>query len=239
MECDPHQRLVVFGAILEIDMSKQTYWADDGNAAVEYEAESGAASAQMYVDGGEWGEITSTIWVHVSTWVEEMDDDGEVVRLEEERHTVKIDPEEPECRHDEGHDWRSPYSVLGGLRENPGVRGNGGGVVCTSVCRHCGAYQISDSWAQDPETGEQGLDSLEYRESDEASLAYVFRKLVEDAEAIELPDGLTLSVDHDQEIVKILEEEEERARLDADDLRGVIEAGAWDAWLPVTEDEDE
>jgi NMD protein affecting ribosome stability and mRNA decay len=43
----------------------------------------------------------------------------------------------------------------------------------TLVCAHCGAYQDWDGWAQDPETGEQGLKSIEYREADEASQAWM------------------------------------------------------------------
>jgi hypothetical protein len=93
--------------------------------------------------------------------------------------TITIDVPEPECDHDEGHDWRSPYSVLGGCKENPGVRGHGGGVVCTEVCAHCGAYRVTDTWAQRHDTGEQGLTEVTYRDADSESLAYVERKRAE------------------------------------------------------------
>lgn len=89
--------------------------------------------------------------------------------------TTEIEPEEPDCTRGEVHEWCSPHSVLGGCAENPGVQGHGGGVVITKICRHCGTYRVTDTWAQDPVTGEQGLRSVGYREADEDSLAYVLR----------------------------------------------------------------
>lgn len=85
---------------------------------------------------------------------------------------VEIEPVPPRCvAHN--HDWRTPYSLLGGLRENPGVRGHGGGVVMRSVCRHCGIYRVVDTWAQDPVDGEQGLTSVTYLEADDSSLEWL------------------------------------------------------------------
>jgi hypothetical protein len=94
---------------------------------------------------------------------------------ESESHTIKIPPTEPDCCAG-SHDWASPLSVVGGIKENPGVYGNGGGVVITEVCRHCGRYQITDTWAQNPENGEQGLTSVEFRDSDESSEAWLTRR---------------------------------------------------------------
>jgi hypothetical protein len=91
---------------------------------------------------------------------------------EEECATVQLDPEEPDCTDADGHDWQSPHEVVGGLKENPGVRGHGGGVIVTEVCAHCGMYRITDTWGQRPDTGEQGLTVLEYRDADEKSLAW-------------------------------------------------------------------
>ena len=54
--------------------------------------------------------------------------------------------------------------------------GHGGGVIITEVCRHCGRYQITDTWAQNPENGEQGLTSTEYRDADEQSEAWLARR---------------------------------------------------------------
>lgn len=48
------------------------------------------------------------------------------------------------------HRWCRPHSVVGGLPENPGVRGNGPGVITLEVCRYCGQYRHTDTAAQDP-----------------------------------------------------------------------------------------
>ena len=117
---------------------------------------------------GDWDVSRGTVWCSVR--VERMDGG-----YERERR-VAIDPEEPACAEGHSHDWRSPYSLLGGLRENPGVQGHGGGAVVTEACAHCGRYRVTDSWAQDPETGEQGLESVAYRDADEDSLAWVGRR---------------------------------------------------------------
>ena len=61
--------------------------------------------------------------------------------------------------------WRTPIELLGGIEDNPGVSCHGGGVVCTEVCILCGCEKVTDSWAQNPVTSEQGLDSVEYLEN--------------------------------------------------------------------------
>jgi len=98
-------------------------------------------------------------------------------RVYEDRIRVTVEPVPPACAagHDHDHDWRAPHEVVGGCEENPGVRGHGGGTIEHSVCSHCGAYRVVDTWAQDPDTGEQGLCSVEYRPADDESRAWVFR----------------------------------------------------------------
>jgi hypothetical protein len=85
--------------------------------------------------------------------------------------TTTIDPDEPDCTGD-GHDWQSP-EMLGGLSENPGVVGHGGGVIVTEVCAHCGRYRTTDTWAQNRSTGEQGLTSVEYTVADNRSEQWI------------------------------------------------------------------
>ena len=143
---------------------KTKYNCTDGNAEFEIEADSALEAAREYVAGGNWGEEDGTVWVEVRV----TGPDGEV-----ENVTIEVDPAEPECTHPGGHEWKSPYSVVGGIRDNPGVWGNGGGVIIRTVCRHCGAYCVDNTWAQNPNNGEQGLESTRYEESDEASLAWV------------------------------------------------------------------
>lgn len=43
------------------------------------------------------------------------------------------------------HRWRAPYSIVGGIKENPGVWGKGAGVSMTEVCEHCGCFRTLDT----------------------------------------------------------------------------------------------
>jgi len=166
---------------------EQGWCAAAGNAEVHYpHADSGREAAEEYVSDGDWGDPEAgTSWVGVSVWRQGQvaDDDGalEEVRVDYESHTITIEPEEPSCRAGHDHEWCSPYEVLGGLRENPGCWGHGGGVIVREVCRHCGVYRVTDTWAQDPDTGEQGLTGVSYEEADDDSLRWVASQRVEDA----------------------------------------------------------
>lgn len=144
------------------------YLADDGNCEIEVEAETAEEAAQEYVDGGDWNESDSTSWIDVRTRPV-ADPDAEW-----EWTTITLHPDEPECNHDDdGHDWQSPIDLVGGIKENPGVWGHGGGVVITEVCLCCGLRRITDTWAQNPNNGVQGLESVEYQEPDEEYIALV------------------------------------------------------------------
>ena len=57
---------------------------------------------------------------------------------------------------------QSPHEVVGGLEENPGVWGNGGGVIIHEVCQTCGVHRHTNTWAQNPVNGKQGLESVSY-----------------------------------------------------------------------------
>ena len=77
--------------------------------------------------------------------------------------TVAIYPDIPECIDErEEHDWQQPYSIVGGCDSNPGIWGNAGGIISEEVCMKCGCKKTTDTWAQNPENGEQGLTSIEY-----------------------------------------------------------------------------
>lgn len=150
------------------------YSATDGTGSTEYcDAFSPREAANEYVATGEWGDITETVWFEIL--VTPVDDDDEETG-EGEWIDVTLDPPLPPCAEGYEHEWKSPYSVLGGLRENPGVQGHGGGVIITEVCCHCGIYEITDNWAQNPDNGEQGLTSTSYRDADATSLAWVERR---------------------------------------------------------------
>lgn len=154
-----------------------TYLADDGNAEIEITADSAQEAAQEYVDSGSWGEVEATTWITV--YVQEVDDEGNQIG-DRGRHKIALQPDEPECAAYE-HDWRSPHSIVGGLEENPGVHGHGGGVVLNEVCGRCGAKRTTDTWAQDRTDGMQGLESVRYSDPDSETLAYAAartRKLI-------------------------------------------------------------
>lgn len=95
-----------------------------------------------------------TIWIDVTVRCPET--------KEESSAKVTLEPEEPACSDERGHDWQSPYEILGGLKENPGVFGHGGGVIIRECCMRCGCGRTTDTWAQRPDTGEQGLRSVRY-----------------------------------------------------------------------------
>lgn len=126
---------------------------------IEIEADTAEEAAQEYVDGGDYspGLVSCRVWGPDSVWPEHCD--------------ITVEPEEPECSSEGGHDWQAPYELLGGLRESPGVWGHGGGVVYTEVCARCGAYRRTDTWAGDGHGGH--TTTVTYREADEASLAWV------------------------------------------------------------------
>lgn len=114
--------------------------------------------ARQWAEDGAWDTSSGPVWEDVTIWT--VDEDGE-----RDEHvdtvTVQIDPEEFVCSEDE-HDWQSPHSIVGGIKENPGVWGNGGGVIITECCMHCGCARVTDTWAQRRDTGEQGLTSVSY-----------------------------------------------------------------------------
>ncbi len=138
------------------------YIADDGNCEVEYPECTAEEAAEEYVSSGDWGERAKTDWINVHTWPIGMTkQEAEEAGLWE-THQIELDPDEPACSHSDGHDWQSPIELIKNIKENPGVFGHGGGVIIHEVCVRCGCRRITDTWAQDSATGEQGLESVEY-----------------------------------------------------------------------------
>jgi hypothetical protein len=88
--------------------------------------------------------------------------DDLTARACDEQITVVVPMPKPPCAPGEDHDWQSPYDIVGGCKENPGVWGHGGGVVINECCIHCGARKRTDTWAQSPVTGEQGIEEVTY-----------------------------------------------------------------------------
>lgn len=144
----------------------------DGSEILEAPAAKIRELAEAWMRGGEWfghgDDSESTVWVRGHLHSEDctrdrLAADPDTRCYEDcESLTVAIDPPEPRCEDGDSHDWRRPLALVGGIRENPGVQGHGGGVIITDVCMHCGCERRVDTWAQDPETGEQGLESVCY-----------------------------------------------------------------------------
>ena len=162
-------------------------WADDGNQSMCYDTDTAREAAQEYVDGGYWGEPESTIWVTVHTWREDPTcSTAWGGRFDEGKFKIPVHPKEPKCIDDHDHDWRSPHALVGGLRENPGVWGNSGGCRSREICVKCGWEAHTNTWAQDPEDGEQGLISVRYEENN---------ALEEYLEGLRIKDLVTEQVD--------------------------------------------
>jgi hypothetical protein len=102
-------------------------------------------------------DVEETLWIDVRVYNIDDEDDASSA-------TVTLNPDEPPCSDDESHDWQSPFEIVGGIKENPGVWGHGGGVVITECCTNCGCARVTDTWAQRRDTGEQGLRSVSYEE---------------------------------------------------------------------------
>jgi hypothetical protein len=64
---------------------------------------------------------------------------------EELSTTVVLDPVEPPCAADDGHDWQRPLAIVGGNAENPGVRATYGGIVVDECCMRCGCRRTRDT----------------------------------------------------------------------------------------------
>lgn len=175
-----------------------TYLCDDGNAEIEITADSAQEAAQEYVDGGSWGHDNETFRIDV--YVQEIDEDGEEIG-DRECITITVEPDEPECVDGDEHDWQSPYSVLGGLEETPGVQGHGGGVIIRRVCAHCGKYKIKDTWAN--HGGQQGFTSVKYEDADEASSKWLDELQIEAAEAALEADDRVQSYMSDDGVITI------------------------------------
>lgn len=115
--------------------------SEDGSD-VEYVAATALQAAKLFADD-EVGDIDRTHFVNVL--IAPADDLDAA-----EWYKVQVDPAEPDCD-DVDHAWQ----------DGP-VRGNGGGVVYTDTCAHCGCRRHVDTWGADPFDGTQGYRIVRY-----------------------------------------------------------------------------
>ena len=90
----------------------------DGYSSKEIEEENwhdAEQTAKKWGEGGDYPDTTKTFWFEVVV-TDEDGDRGSVM--------CQIDPDEPPCSARE-HNWQTPHEVVGGLKEDPGVRGHG------------------------------------------------------------------------------------------------------------------
>jgi hypothetical protein len=147
-------------ALVGSDCPRQWELREEGYEYDEITADSleeALEEARSNVDRGNYSDSEGTLYINVSVHCEETGEQGS--------DTVTCEPDEPDCADGETHDWQSPIELVGGIKENPGCWGHGGGVIYHEVCRHCGCKRTTDTWAQNPQTGEQGLREVSYEEN--------------------------------------------------------------------------
>ena len=115
--------------------------------------------ARDWILEGSYEPELKTFWV--KGYLEKVDDDDEPVEQRYSFH-VPFDPETPPCLPGHCHDWQSPWELVGGLKENPGVISHGGGIKKFSACMNCGCGSVYNSWDHCPTTGYSPLESWEY-----------------------------------------------------------------------------
>ncbi len=117
---------------------------------IEAELERGARN-------GGWTVEDVTIWIHdIASPIDPAT--GKAIEDERVRVTTPIHPAAPRCTDgSKRHTW---------LEES--TSGHGGGVIVTERCTTCDWRKVTDTWAQDRSTGEQGLTSVRYEDSDHA-----------------------------------------------------------------------
>lgn len=77
------------------------------------------------------------------------------------------DPPEPDCKEGGRHEWTATVEREGGLKENPGVFGHGGGVIINDHCAKCDMERVKDTWATHPGNGSDGYQTIQYIPADE------------------------------------------------------------------------
>jgi hypothetical protein len=147
------------------------YRVQDEGCGDDFEAaddDAALAYAEEWLRTGDW-DRSETLFLEAE--VVQLQDDGD---YEDTLGFVRVvlPPEEPRCSGG-SHAWCSPYELLGGMKENPGVFGHGGGVRIHEVCSHCGVRRITDTWATNPCNGTQGHETVEYLSAGEEELEWV------------------------------------------------------------------
>lgn len=134
-------------AAAEAKTETVTYRIGDQHYSEDFEF---ASDAEAIAEAKRWAESyepsDATYWVAIQ--VNRVDGDGDTEYVDEVKITVE--PVEPDCPAGNVHGW-----------VQTDLRGNGGGVIITDTC-DCGATRTKNTWAQNIDTGEQGLTSIRF-----------------------------------------------------------------------------
>jgi len=163
-----------------------------GGVTEDIEADTDAEAIERgrdWIEEGDWSEpwygdeeLYETIDLPcvVAPHLYRIDEDGSGLDIDAMQHaaddcTGRYSREQPECRESEEgeHDWRTPFGLVGGIEENPGVWGHGGaGVSVTEVCALCGCYRTThDPGSQ--RNPDEPIESVRFSPADESSSAWV------------------------------------------------------------------
>jgi hypothetical protein len=152
---------VVDGCLMLSDM----WYADDGNAELEFDCADGREAAEEYVEGGDWGNEGACIKVRV--WRVGIDENGKDSLVEEDFHEIDVEPDTDSMIAAAGgdadcdHDWTAEGE--GGLRENPGVWSTGGtAMVFHTHCTKCGLHRKEYDTGSQRNPGEH--DTVEFEQ---------------------------------------------------------------------------
>lgn len=132
--------------------------AEDGNNAWEEitakDLDDAKQQLREWAADSDWNMDTydsSTIQVDYQLYEGRWEPGNDADPVYEYTHT--FEPTAPDCTDGREHDWIATVEHEGGLAENPGVQGHGGGVIIHDHCKHCGVQRTQDTWAQNPSTG--------------------------------------------------------------------------------------
>jgi hypothetical protein len=159
---DDQPELLHAGAIEEVRQRAEAYGRDYGIDSEDLADGSIYVDVRVYQHAGACADPDA----HYDECGEYLEHDGEHFALLE-TVVVAHHQAEPACPGGE-HEWANPLEVVGGIPENPGVSGNGGGVTIREVCMRCGCERRTDTWAQRRDTGEQGLTETTYQPNEHA-----------------------------------------------------------------------
>lgn len=130
-----------------------------------------------WAKNADWNDPNGT-W-HVEYTIREKGTDAD--QYTTESIFVDFPPPEPGCVSDDGHRWDSTHAVEGGMEQNPGVWGHGGGVIISEHCMHpgCAVTRTRDTWADDGRGGH--VETVTYGELDDDAMA---KKTADEGETV-------------------------------------------------------